>query len=594
MKSPTEEIFCQNCGRKSSKFFPQNAENFRNNIKNVSKGQINICSLCNKHFHQRNYFLNIIIRDKHNKKLIVSGPGTGKTFTFNKVLEILSLDKKAVVFTLINNLVEDLKNELSSLPNKNIKATTFHGFCREMLHSKIILKDLKKDFEYFVNLPTLIQDDAKLLNLNYVIRDFNKAFSSILEKSDALKYYFERGTYYNASSHGDSVYRVYLYYRDNPASIPQYELIISDEFQDFNLLESSFIKLLATRSEVLFAGDDDQALYKFRFASKGFIRELYGDTSYRKYSLPFCSRCTPILVNTTNYFIKKIKNIGLLKGRIPRYFESYWPDKYRDNDAYPFIHVADCSSPKTTEMFIKEKILKIVELEKLKGDKKNIQFLIIGPEAGFQLTSLYNYLVDNLDKELFNILFKEKNEFLINDGYSLLQKDINSNLGWRTVLFFDPITNLKDIIQKSFSKKIPIIKLLPKQYVALHQSKMKEKKMEENDGVVPSENNEKIIIKLTNFYGSKGLSAFHTFIMGMNNGIMPRDASNIDEDEVCKFVVALTRAKKSCTIIYSNIFNKKVGYSSKEPSIFINFIPAKSIIKKCYKIRNGKLSISTS
>jgi hypothetical protein len=62
------------------------------------------------------------------------------------------------------------------------------------------------------------------------------------------------------------VHRVLTHLADNEDAIPSYPLIVVDEYQDFSLLETSFLRLLAEKSKVLVAGDDDQALYAFKNA----------------------------------------------------------------------------------------------------------------------------------------------------------------------------------------------------------------------------------------------------------------------------------------------------------------------------------------
>ena len=54
--------------------------------------------------------------------------------------------------------------------------------------------------------------------------------------------------------------------------------------------------------------------------------------------------------------------------------------------------------------------------------------------------------------------------------------------------------------------------------------------------------------------GAKGLSAQHVFIVGLHEGDLPRNSANIDDLEVCQFLVGLTRAKNTTNIIFKNTF----------------------------------------
>src|SRR3990167_7415439 len=120
---------CQNCGLRSQQIFSAEAKGFKKNRGSKPSGLKNVCERCKQCYEKRNEHLEAIISSNHNKRLIIAGPGTGKTHTFKKVLEKIASTGSSVVFTLINNLADDLKDSLRELGNPNIKATTFHGFC---------------------------------------------------------------------------------------------------------------------------------------------------------------------------------------------------------------------------------------------------------------------------------------------------------------------------------------------------------------------------------------------------------------------------------------------------------------------------------
>lgn len=86
--------------------------------------------------------------------------------------------------------------------------------------------------------------------------------------------------------------------------------------------------------------------------------------------------------------------------------------------------------------------------------------------------------------------------------------------------------------------------------------------------VVEAEDVTQPTVKMTSFEGSKGLSAQHVFILGLQEGDLPRDAANISDLEVCKFVVALTRTRKQCQVLYTWRF----GGNPKRPSLFLDWV----------------------
>ncbi|MEX0804440.1 MAG: ATP-dependent helicase [Candidatus Binatia bacterium] len=81
----------------------------------------------------------------------------------------------------------------------------------------------------------------------------------------------------------------------DPVALLNLRQLIVDEYQDLNPVDLEFIDSIAARGAVLFvAGDDDQSIYSFRYASPGGIQSF--STRYpqsAQHSLSECFRCTP-------------------------------------------------------------------------------------------------------------------------------------------------------------------------------------------------------------------------------------------------------------------------------------------------------------
>src|SRR5206468_11582825 len=100
---------------------------------------------------------------------------------------------------------------------------------------------------------------------------------------------------------------------------------------------------LSTVSPTLVVGDDDQALYGFKHASPDFLRELATGGLYERFELPYCSRCTDVLVRAANHVVAVARGEGLLEGRLDKRFDSYSPTKRPDSERYPRIVHAGCT-----------------------------------------------------------------------------------------------------------------------------------------------------------------------------------------------------------------------------------------------------------
>ena len=53
----------------------------------------------------------------------------------------------------------------------------------------------------------------------------------------------------------------------------------------------------------------------------------------------------------------------------------------------------------------------------------------------------------------------------------------------------------------------------------------------------------------TSLVGAKGLSAAYVYIVGFNNDHFPRDSDDITDEEVCCFLVGLSRTRKECHLV---------------------------------------------
>lgn len=60
----------------------------------------------------------------------------------------------------------------------------------------------------------------------------------------------------------------------------------------------------------------------------------------------------------------------------------------------------------------------------------------------------------------------------------------------------------------------------------------------------------------------------HVFIVGMNDGHFPRRRDDITDDEVCQLLVALSRTRKSCTLVSAGRF----GGGCLMPSVFLEWL----------------------
>ncbi len=159
------------------------------------------------------------------------------------------------------------------------------------------------------------------------------------------------------------------------------------------------------------------------------------------------------------------------------------------------------------------------------------------------------------------------------EGFEILSEDPGSNLGWRIMLEFESIKSATAGIQEADKKKVRLVDVLPPEMKdrilaeARTWSDEKQKAAKESNGS-ERPGKEQLRIKLTSFEGAKGLSAQHVFILGIHEGELPRDAKNIQDIEICRLLVGLTRTKKKCSLLLTRSFANK----DKNPSVFLRWI----------------------
>ena len=248
--------------------------------------------------------------------------------------------------------------------------------------------------------------------------------------TEQIEFYRNRKDYYEHYGFTDIIYALLDTFEKHNSKIPRFGQVVVDEFQDFNALEVSLIDLLAQKSPILIAGDDDQALYEsLKSASAIHIRQRYNDNTlgYMPFNLPYCSRCTCVIVDAVNDIITEARKRNYLQDRISKPFK-YFNNVDKDvicckNPNIYYAQVYDRRIP----WFITERIHEIAEEERCR-----FTVLIISPTK-----TKSRLIVNALEKKGFTgIQFidkKQEDEPTLFDGLLLLLKNKNCNLGWRIV-----------------------------------------------------------------------------------------------------------------------------------------------------------------
>jgi superfamily I DNA/RNA helicase len=536
-----------------------------------------------KAFSERADSVNAVLASKSRKKVVVAGPGTGKTHLFKKILKG---KQKTLTLTFVNSLVEDLALELCGLS----EVKTLHAYARSALGRA------KKGVKVFPKLSLVIKEDAKIL-LDEAV-DFDFLFHNREDENPHIAFYKKRKNYYDHYGFSDIVFAIVKYFENANDKIPTYEQVLVDEFQDFNKLEVSLIDLLAEKSPVLLAGDDDQALYDFKSASTKHIRQRHDDKNfgYEAFNLPYCSRCTRVIVETANDIINKAKENGYLKGRIKKPYQYFEAErKNQESDQNPKIIVAKVFA-KQIPWFIEQRLAEIAE--EVKG---KFSVLIISPYK-VQSRQIVDALKGNGLENVETAEEKGDKELTLFDGLKVLFEDKQSNLGWRIVSkILLPDAEFESLLKKSHEdgtiRMVDLVDGVLKQEVKgmlkILQAIKKDEETEQEEEAFDEAEFAKILrrigfdpfeitkeylkdkiesgsrpisnpsirnirIKATTIQSAKGLADEYVFITHFDDRffIKDEDKTKISDQEICNFLVALTRAKRKVFLVSSDKNNE--------------------------------------
>lgn len=508
--------------------------------------------------------------DEFKKKIVVAGPGAGKTYLFK---EILDDQKDNLTLTFANALVDDLSLALG----QSSEVKTLHSFARGLLPGKVHI---------YSKLPKVIAQDAALLGADDI--DPDELFRDrTTEKSPEFEFYQTRRSYYSQFGYPDLISAAVRYLEANPDKIPRYDQILVDEFQDFNKLEVDLVEMVAGDNPILLAGDDDQALYLFKSAGAEHIRERHKGTVYKDFKLPFCFRCPEVIVDAANDILKKAQEEGLLVDRIDKsydYFHSRKKDKV--SEANPKI-VYTYQPYKKIPWFIANQLENIADEQ-----REKFSVLIISPTR-----TCRNIIAAALRKSGFRAVSapdrEEDKEPTLFDGLKLLLQDESSNLGWRIILELQlPEPEFEAMLGKTSQANPPrLVDLVDKKQKAQVKATLKKLRTIRDKRKLTQAELEELLAELsidpyppalkrleqeipqlrkswsaaagikdipitcTTVESSKGLSADYVFITHFDDfyflGQEKKKIKLPENQTLCNFLVALTRARHRAYLISS-------------------------------------------
>jgi superfamily I DNA/RNA helicase len=157
-----------------------------------------------------------------------------------------------------------------------------------------------------------------------------------------------------------------------------------------------------------------------------------------------------------------------------------------------------------------------------------------------------------------------------------LAQDPQCNLGWRIILSCGADAVARGTVRAAALIGAPLAEAIPatdRDAVLKEAEVWAANRVQEKTDDVPAKVPP---VKVASFEGSKGASAQYVFLLGLQDGDMPRNPADIKDIEICRFLVGLTRTKKKCEVLVT----KRFGDKFKRPSMFLGWIKPVSYSEK--------------
>jgi DNA helicase-2/ATP-dependent DNA helicase PcrA len=257
--------------------------------------------------------------------LVLAGAGTGKTRVLvSRIAHILATKRafpsQILAVTFTNKAAREMRQRIEGYVGDAVEGMpwlgTFHSICVKILRRHAELVDLKSGFSILdtddqIRLIKQLLQAENIDEKRWPARQFanimdgwkNKGLTpETISEGDARYFangkgrelyraYQERLKTLNACDFGDLLLECIRLFRENPQLLEEYHkrfrYILVDEYQDTNVAQYLWLRLLAQRPEseprnVCCVGDDDQSIYGWRGAEVDNILRFEKDFSGAK------------------------------------------------------------------------------------------------------------------------------------------------------------------------------------------------------------------------------------------------------------------------------------------------------------------------
>ena len=297
--------------------------------------------------HELNERQREAVTHKNGPLLVIAGPGTGKTRVITHRIAYLIREhgikaENILAITFTNKAAQEMQervnSEIGEPHGSNIKVSTFHAFCVNVLRKHALRIGLSENFTIFDQelQDEILTESVRALNLNTddyppwllrnILSDAKCKSQNPIDAVDAtdiydpetaenirsvLRTYQDRLAAYDALDFDDLLVKTVELFEQVEDVQQDYHKAIAhilvDEFHDVNSVQYRLLQLLCAPPDhnLMVVADEDQSIYSWRGSNPAYIDAFKADYHPRALALDDHYRCSEKILRAAEEVISR-------------------------------------------------------------------------------------------------------------------------------------------------------------------------------------------------------------------------------------------------------------------------------------------------
>lgn len=241
--------------------------------------------------------------------ITIAGPGTGKTYCLIQKIKF-NKGKKILALTFTNKAASEIKERLGN--QNKVHVHTFHSFCLQVLRKHKNFEIIPEYQKLFIanKLKSKYSLSKTPKQVLYKISQQKNSTSTIIPDPDPESVNHKIVSDYNQRLRQNN----YLDYDDlinqainlSKKNVPQFDLILVDEFQDTNSKQFDLLNHIKASDNISVIGDPNQSIYSFRGASADIFLDFKNKyTNFKEIIFKINYRSTNSIISVANNIYPK-------------------------------------------------------------------------------------------------------------------------------------------------------------------------------------------------------------------------------------------------------------------------------------------------